>query len=120
MLAVSRSGYYAWSRRPPSARAGRRAELAAKIAAVHAENRGVYGSPRVCRALGARGERVCENTVARYMRAAGLASRARKRFVVRTTDARHEHPVAANKLGRRFDAGDWPEPMTRVQSGCSA
>jgi len=55
VLEVSRSGYYAWLARPVSARAERRAELAAKIELVHAENRGVYGSPRVCRALGAQG-----------------------------------------------------------------
>lgn len=49
VLAVSRSGYYAWRHRPSSRRERRRVELAEKIQAVHERNRGVYGSPRVCR-----------------------------------------------------------------------
>ena len=110
VLQVSRSGYYDWLGRPKSRRRARQEQLTEQIRRAHADSRQLYGSPRVAAELKGRGVRVCENTVARYMRAAGLASRARKRFVVRTTDARHEHPVAANKLGRRFDAGDWPEP----------
>jgi putative transposase len=69
VLEVSRSGYYAWLSRPPqSARARRREELAVKIGRVHDENRKVYGSPRVCQALRAQGESVCENTVADIMK----------------------------------------------------
>ena len=55
VLEVSRSGYYAWSKRPPSARARRREALAEQIEAVHEQNRQVYGSPRVCQALNAQG-----------------------------------------------------------------
>ncbi len=47
VLEVSRSGYYAWLRRPLSARAARREDLASKIAQVHEQNRKVYGSPRI-------------------------------------------------------------------------
>ncbi|MDB5299071.1 MAG: insF1, partial [Phycisphaerales bacterium] len=46
-LGVSRSGYYAWLKRPQSGTAKRREELAIKVKAVHEANRGVYGSPRV-------------------------------------------------------------------------
>lgn len=110
VLRVSRSGYYGWLDRPKSKRQERQEQLTGQIRQAHADSRQLYGSPRVAAELKARGVRVCENTVARYMRAAGLASRARKRFVVRTTDARHGHPVAANALDRRFDADDWPAP----------
>jgi putative transposase len=49
VLEVSRSGFYAWRRRPPSAQAHRREQLTAQIQAVHAESRQTYGSPRVTR-----------------------------------------------------------------------
>ena len=104
VLEVSRSGYYAWRDRPVSARARRREELAAKVRAVHAENRGVYGSPRVFRALKARGESVCENTVAKVMRRRQIRAKAKKKYVPRTTDSRHDRPVAANLLDRQFEA----------------
>ena len=104
VLEVSRSGYYAWRERPQSPRQARRQVLAAKIAVVHQENRCVYGSPRICRALQATGERVCENTVAKCMRESGLCARKKKKFVPQTTDSRHDHPVAQNLLDRQFSA----------------
>ena len=104
VLEVSRSGYYAWRDRPASARAKRREELAGKVRAVHHENRGVYGSPRVFRALKAGGESVCENTVAKVMRERQIRAKSKKKFVPRTTDAAHDRPVAANLLGRQFQA----------------
>ena len=121
VLGVARSGYYAWARRGPSARARRRAELAAKAEAVHAENRGVYGSPRVYRVLAGRGEAACENTVARVMREHGIRARARRTFVPRTTDSAHASPVAPNTLARDFaaDAPDrkWAADITYVPTG---
>lgn len=102
-LSVSRSGYYAWLKRPPSARDRRRQELAGQIQAVHEANRGVYGSPRVCKALQEQGVAVCENTVARIMREREIRARSRKAFVPRTTDSTHHRPVAANLLNRQFD-----------------
>jgi putative transposase len=108
VLEVSRSGYYAWRDRPRSARAKRRAELAGKVKAVHQANRGVYGSPRVCAALRASGERACENTVAKLMRDHGIRAKAKKKYVPRTTDSAHDRPVAPNVLGRDFDA-DLPD-----------
>lgn len=44
VLGVSPSGYWAWSRRPPSARARSDAELTATIRAIHRDSRGVYGT----------------------------------------------------------------------------
>ena len=104
VLEVSRSGYYAWSKRPQSARAKRRAELAVKIQCVHEQNRKVYGSPRVCQVLKAQGESVCQNTVADIMKERQIRAKARKKFVPKTTDSRHQQPVADNMLDRQFDA----------------
>jgi putative transposase len=104
VLQVSRSGYYAWLKRPVSARANRREELAKKIARVHEQNRKVYGSPRICRALKAQGESVCENTVADIMKEREIRAKSKKKFVPKTTDSRHRHPLAENVLDRQFEA----------------
>ena len=107
-LAVSRAGYYAWLARPESAQSKRQAELAAKIKAVHQENRCVYGSPRIFQVLKAHGETVCENTVAKVMRAQQIKAKTKRTFVPRTTDSNHAKPVAQNVLDRQFQA-DLPD-----------
>jgi transposase InsO family protein len=104
-LEVSRSGYYAWRRRPISARQERRAKLADEIRAAHAEHRGVYGSPRVHRVLADRGEQACENTVAKIMKEEEIAAKKKRKFTPRTTDSQHAKPVADNVLDRQFAAG---------------
>jgi putative transposase len=103
VLQVSRSGYYAWQQRPPSETTLRQAALVAEIRQAHRESRGIYGSPRVQRELAARGVRCSENTVAKLMRREGIRSKTRRRFVVRTTDSQHGHPIAPNRLGQVFD-----------------
>jgi transposase InsO family protein len=102
VLQVSRSGYYAWRRRAPSATAERQTQLTEQIRQVHKRSRAVYGSPRVHRDLLAEDVRCSQNTVAKLMRAAGLRSKRRQRFRVRTTDSRHGHPIAPNRLNRAF------------------
>jgi transposase InsO family protein len=104
VLRVSRSGYYAWCKRPASIRQHRRETLAEQIGQVHQANRGVYGSPRVHQVLQAAGEQVCENTVAKIMREQCLRAKGNRRFVPRTTDSAHGKPVAANVLDRQFAA----------------
>jgi transposase InsO family protein len=118
VLEVSRSGYYAWLDRPQSGQGRRRRELAAKIQAVHADNRGVYGSPRVHKALKASGQSVSENTVAKVMRLQGLRAKAKRKFVPRTTDSAHGRPVAPNVLDRQFTAAEpnrkWAGDITYI------
>ena len=103
VLAVSRSGYYAWRDRPVSGQARRREQLVEQIQAAHAGSRQIYGSPRICAELRARGVACSENTVAKLMKTHGIRSKMRRRFVVRTTDSRHGHPIAANRLAQQFD-----------------
>ncbi len=104
VLKVSRSGFYGWHKRSPSLREQRNEQLLAKIRAVHRENRELYGSPRVHRALLIDGQVVSRNTVAKLMRRAKIRAKTRKRFVPRTTDSRHPNPVADNRLDRDFAA----------------
>jgi len=101
VFGVSRSGYYKWLQREPSARAQQNQRLRQAILRVWKESRRTYGSPRIARQLALDGWRVSRPRVARLMRAMGIASRIRKKWV-RTTDARHHWPVAPNLLDRRF------------------
>jgi putative transposase len=103
VLEVSHSGYYAWRDRPESGRDVANRDLAADIRRIHAENRAVYGSPRVHAALRAEGRRIGVNRVARVMRHNRIQGR-HKRRAPRTTDSKHAHPVAPNLLDRQFIA----------------
>jgi transposase InsO family protein len=103
VLGISRSGYYAWRKRPVSAREMANRELFKKIEAVYNENHGVYGSPRVYRELKNQGVACSENRVARLMRLRGL--RAKQTKLYKTTTKRNEaHMVAPNLLKRDFEA----------------
>lgn len=73
VLGVSRSGYYAWARRPPSARATENAALVADIRRVHASSGGTYGKRRVCAQLRREGREVNQKRVERLMRVQGIA-----------------------------------------------
>jgi putative transposase len=95
---VSRSGYYAWLARPPSARAQSDAELTARLCQAHDASRRTYGSPRLVVVLRRQGQRTSRRRVQRLMRAAGRRGLQRRRWVPRTTDSRHDHPIAPNRL----------------------
>jgi putative transposase len=101
-LGVSRSGYYAWRSRKPSAAEVRREELTEQVKQIHAQAKGRYGSPRIHAELVARGTTCCVNMVARVMRAAGIAAKTKRKFR-QTTDSNHTLPVAQNLLDREFD-----------------
>ena len=81
VLGVSRSGFHAWENRALSARRLEDERLLERTRAIHAENRKVYGSPRIHAELQmADGVRVGRKRVERLMRQAGLTGLvARKR-----------------------------------------
>ncbi|MEO9222289.1 MAG: IS3 family transposase [Mycobacteriaceae bacterium] len=83
LLGVSRSGYYAWLTREPSARAVRAERIEAKIARFHGESDEVSGSPRILVDLREDGEIISRKTVAKTMRRLGLRGICPKRW--RTT-----------------------------------
>jgi putative transposase len=117
-LGASPAGYYAWRRRPRSAREQRRGALLVEVRAVHAEVKARYGSPRIRAELVARGHHCCVNTVAKVMREAGIAARTARKFRCTTTDSGHGLPVAENLLGRQFDPAapdeSWVADITHV------
>ena len=72
LLGVSRSGYYAWRKRPPSARTRANQELTRHIREVHEQSRGTYGAPRIWAELRDCGVVCARKRVARLLRLAGL------------------------------------------------
>lgn len=70
-LKVTRQGYHAWRRRPPSARDRRDAEPSAKISEIYAASRGAYGAPKVFAELRRAGARASRKRAARLMRENG-------------------------------------------------
>ena len=109
LVGATASGFYAWLRREPDRRGGEDAGLARRIGAIFEASRRTYGSPRVHAELREDGVRIGRGRVARLMREAGLVV-VRRRRVPRTTDSRHDHPVAPNLLGRNF-AADRPDTV---------
>lgn len=72
LYGVSRSGLYAWRRRPKSRRASEDERLLQEIREAHAQSRETYGSPRVHEALQRRGEIVGRRRIERLMRENGI------------------------------------------------
>ena len=68
VLGVSESGYYAWRRRPPSARAMANRALVEQIRRIYQESHQTYGSLRIRAALRAQGVICNQKLVTRLMR----------------------------------------------------
>jgi putative transposase len=117
VLEVSRSGFYAWRSRDPSAAHVRRTELTAEVEEIHAQVKARYGSPRMHAELVSRGHACGVNLVAKLMRAAGIAAKTKRKFR-QTTDSNHTHPVAENVLDRNFDPAEpnasWVADVTYI------
>jgi hypothetical protein len=79
LLNVSRSGFYAGSRRPESRRSRENRSLGGKIRVYHAASHGIYGSPKIHQDLTDDGVKCGKNRVARIMREAGIRSGVSKR-----------------------------------------
>jgi putative transposase len=112
IIGASVSGFYAWLRAIPAVQNRVEAEAALRghIGRIFAARRRVYGSPRVHAELRREGRRHSRRRVARLMREMGLAARRGRRPRPRTTDSRHDLPVAPNLLEQRF-AAEWPDTV---------
>jgi transposase InsO family protein len=102
VLDVSLSGYRSWKR---GGKLNRKrlsdAQMLALIKAIHAELKGIYGSPRMVRELRNRGFPASKERVERLMRDNDIRARHKKRYKV-TTDSKHNLPIAPNLLDRNF------------------
>lgn len=101
VLSVSRSGYYAWRGRKPSARQAEELTLAAHVRRVHIASREAYGARKVWKTLLAEGVVCGRHRVAKVRREHGIEARRRRRFKV-THYARRNKSTAPDLLRRQF------------------
>jgi putative transposase len=102
VLNVSRSGFYAYLKRPVNeSRSGRRMVFDAKVRTIYNDNHKVYGSEKIRRAFLNRGEKHSRKRIAESMSRQGLFSKTKVKFKT-TTDSRHSYAVAENVLNRQF------------------
>lgn len=105
LLSVSRSGLYQSMQRAARGEDEDEKRIVEQIRRAQREHRGRYGrrrmTPEVSDALG---WSVNHKRIGRLMRQHQLSSRKRRPFRVKTTDSRHDHPIAPNVLERDFVA----------------
>lgn len=115
-LNVSRSGYYAFLKRPPSARAERKAALLKTVTSLFYKYKRIYGATRITKEL-PQEQLACKTTVAKVMQENGLRSKVIKKYKA-TTNSRHNLPVAENILNREFTASrrneKWVSDITYI------
>jgi len=104
VLDVSRSGYYAWRKRPVSSREMANQGVKELIEDIYYQSRQTYGSPRIQVELADRGIRCGVNRIARLMSEEELVAKQSAKFKVLTTDSAHDYPVAPNLLQQDFTA----------------
>ncbi|MBI3329580.1 MAG: IS3 family transposase [Nitrospinae bacterium] len=102
VLGVTRGGYWSWVRRRPGPRRLADAVLLADIRQIYKAQRQVYGSPRIHDELQKQGVRCGRKRVERLMSENGIRAKQGKKYKPKTTDSRHNLPVAQNILNRQF------------------
>jgi putative transposase len=100
-MEVSRSGYYKFLKNSHQKPVDKDFKLLSEIRHIFQKSRGTYGSRRMVKSLQAAGYSVSRYKVRRLMKKAGLAVKHPRKFR-RTTDSRHNLPVAANLLNQQF------------------
>jgi putative transposase len=116
-LGVSRSGYYAWRRRPASPRTRANTRLVRQMQQLHRQTRERYGAVKLWRALLASGVACGRHRVARLRRQYGLLARRVRRF--RVVIEHHQFaPPAPNRLQQVFVASApnriWAGDLTAI------
>lgn len=97
-MGVSRSGLYAHESKPCRKRRHDDRLLAARIAGLFGQSRATYGTRRIRISLKRQGQAHGRRRIARLMAWRGLHPRQKRRFKPRTTNSRHDHPIAPNHL----------------------
>jgi putative transposase len=120
VLGVSKSGFYAWTKRKPSLRAQRDALLLKRIRCIHKDSRETYGSPRIHFELKDQYRILCgRKRVARLMAAHGIRGCCRRRRHWTTRKADGATP-SQDLLNRDFTADApnkrWVADITYVRT----
>ena len=100
-LSVTRGGFHAWLKRPPSARAIEDERLMLQIHRSFGESDRTYGARRVRQDLRHWGFRCGIHRVERLMRRDELVARRRRRRMPFDSAPRPEHSIAPNVLQRQ-------------------
>jgi transposase InsO family protein len=119
VLQVSRSGFYEWRGRAPSARVIANRQLLNQIRRLHEQTREAYGAVKTWKALNQAGIVCGKHRVARLRSEAGMEARRKRRF--RTTVEHHKLPQAApDRVERHFHASQqnlaWVGDMTFIRT----
>lgn len=102
VLGVSRSGFYAWRGRKPSARTQENQQLTERLRVLHQQTREAYGARKMWQLLKREGMRCGRHRIARLRREAGIVALRRRRYV-RTVQARQQTgAVIPNRLNQQF------------------
>jgi len=122
VLSLSRSGFYAWRKRPVSRRDERRVLVATAVEAAYTQFKRRYGAPRLTVELNEQGVPCSLNHVAALLKERGLRARNGKGFRYRPrTEAMTN--VNDNLLGRDFEAQapnrKWVADITYIKVGRS-
>jgi putative transposase len=120
VLGVSPAGYYAWRARPESRRSVANRALVDDIKRIHCDTGGRYGSPRIHAELRAQGRGASRGRIERLMRRQGIRAIMARPQRVRTTDSRHDFPIAPNLIERNFSAAApnriWLADITYIET----
>jgi putative transposase len=121
-VGVTRQGFYAWKRRPPSARELADRELAERIRQIYSASEGIYGAPRIYSELKlGEGIAVGKKRVARLMRELGIRGADGRRGGPRTTVRDPKRPAAPDLVDRDFVRAEpnrlWVCDLKYVQTG---
>ena len=118
VLSVSRSGFYAWLKRPQSLRQQKRRRVGTAVEAVFFGFKKRYGAPRITIELNAQGIDCCVNHVAKILQEKGLRARNGKRFRYRPR-IESKTNVSENILARRFNVCEpnrrWVSDITYIK-----
>jgi putative transposase len=119
LLCVSRSGYYQWLNRPPSAREEKHKVLLKTIQNTFADSRQTYGRRRVHRQIVAQGQHCNLKVVGALMTKHSIKPERRRKFRS-TTDSKHDLKVDRNLLNRQFQVDTpnsaWVSDITYIDT----
>jgi putative transposase len=122
VIGVTRQGFYAWKRRPPSARELADRKLAERIRQIYIETEEIYGAPRIYSELKlGDGIPVGKKRVARLMRQLGIQGADGRRGGPRTTVRDPKRASAPDLVDRDFARAEpnrlWVCDLKYVQTG---
>lgn len=119
VLKVSRSGYYEWRSRAPSAHVLADQALLPKIRHLHVASKEAYGAVKTWKVLNQQGVACGKHRVARLRRDAGIEARRKRRFRI-TVEHRKMPDIAPDRVQRHFHADEpnriWVGDVTFIRT----